>query len=166
MTVTVSRPSQKRNSRKYKYLRGGKAQKNLRGNVYSSHNQRTQYTLPKLAKGTLSVSLNYGMGFLGLFVLEPCLENNHKPYIDFKMAYQQENIRADPETVKAFRLQHREIQSHLQQQKNPLLTKQHCWMQTVTMKKGYTYNARFIISWSQLCSKIFLMRNAFAISTR
>lgn len=58
------------------------------------------------------------MGFLGLFVLEPCLENNHKVYIGFQMAYQQENIRADPETVKAFRLQHREIQSHLQQQKN------------------------------------------------
>lgn len=39
------------------------------------------------------------------------------------MAYQQENIRTDPETFKAFWLQHREIESHLQQQKNSSLTK-------------------------------------------
>lgn len=79
--------------------------------------------------------MNYGKGFLGLFILDQCLENNHKLYIDFKMAYQQENIRTDPEAFKAFRLQHREIQSHLQQQKNPLVTKQRCWMKTVIMKK-------------------------------
>lgn len=112
----------------------------------------------------LSISMNYGEGFLGLFVLDQCLENNHKLYIDFKMAYQQENIRSDPETLKAFRLQHSEIQSHLQQQKNPLLTKQHCWMKTV-MKKSYTYNSRFITGWSQLSSEIFLVRNAFVISS-
>lgn len=92
--------------------------------------------------------MNYGKGFLGLFILDQCLENNHKLYIDFKMAYQQENIRTDPEAFKAFRLQHREIQSRLQQQKNPLVTKQRCWMKTVIMKKGYTYNSRFITSWS------------------
>lgn len=128
-------------------------------------NQRTQCTLPKLEKCMLSVSMNYGKGFLGLFVLDQCLENNHKLYIDFKMTYQQENIRTDPEALKAFRLQHREIQSHLQQQKNPLLTKQHCWMKTVIMMKSYTYNSRFITSWSQLSSKIFLVRNAFVISS-
>lgn len=71
----------------------------------------------------LRVSLNCGMGFLGLFNLDPCLENNHNPYIALKMAYQQENIRTDPETFKAFQLQHHEIESHLQQQKNSSLTK-------------------------------------------
>lgn len=51
--------------------------------------------------------------FLGLFILAPCLENNHKWYVALKMAYQQENIRTDSETFKAFWLQHHEIESHL-----------------------------------------------------
>lgn len=51
--------------------------------------------------------------FLGLFILAPCLENNHKLYVALKMAYQQENIRTDSETFKAFWLQHHEIESHL-----------------------------------------------------
>jgi len=90
--------------------------------LHSSYNQCTQHTLPNLEKH-LSVSLNDGMGFLGLFVLDPRLENNHKPYIALKMAYKQENIRTDPETFEAFRLQHHETESHLQQQKNSSLTK-------------------------------------------
>lgn len=67
--------------------------------------------------------MNYGMGFLGLFILAPCLENNHKWHVALKRAYQQENIRTDPEMFKAFRLQHHEIESHLQQQKNSSLRK-------------------------------------------
>lgn len=70
--------------------------------LHSSHNQCTQHTLPNLEKRTLSVSLNYGMGFLGLFILNPCLENNCKPYIALKMSHQQENIRTDPKIFKAF----------------------------------------------------------------
>lgn len=91
--------------------------------LHSSHNQRTQHTLPNLEKRALSVSLNYGMGFLGLFILDPRLENNHKLYITLKMAYQQENIRTDPKMFEASRLQHHEIESHLPQQKNSSLTK-------------------------------------------
>lgn len=81
------------------------------------------HTLLNLEKHTLTVNVNYGMGFLGLFILVPCLENNHKWYVALKMAYQQENIRTDSEMFKAFRLQHHEIESHLQQQKNSSLTK-------------------------------------------
>lgn len=64
------------------------------------------------------------------------MENNHKPYIALKMAYQQENIRTDPEMFEAFRLQHDEIESHLQQQKNSLLT------QTALLGEDCSYEKR------------------------
>lgn len=51
------------------------------------------------------------------------MENNRKPYIALKMSHQQENIRTDPKIFKAYWLQHHEIESHLQQQKNSSLTK-------------------------------------------